>query len=147
MPRPQKERIVSVPPVFSSFKPTGVQRHKLNLVIMSLDEYEAIRLADFLKHDHESAAELMGISRPTFTRLIDSARAKSARHFVEGAELRIEGGNIHFKGNIYKCRNCGHIFRKELSENEQECPECSSRELTDIAESFGHGKCCREFNS
>ncbi len=147
MPRPQKERIVSVPPVFSSFKPTGVQRSKIYTVIMSLDEYEAIRLADFLNHDHESASELMGISRPTFTRLIDSAREKSARHLVQGSELRIEGGNIHFKGNIYRCRNCQHIFRKEMNEKGKECPDCGSIELTDIAESFGHGKCCREFHS
>jgi uncharacterized protein len=62
---------------------------------MTLDEFEALRLADLDGLYQEQAAEKMKISRPTFSRIVDSARRKVADALVHGKALRIEGGPIH----------------------------------------------------
>ena len=142
MPRPEKKRMVHSPPLFSSFKPTGVGRRNLKAVELSLDEYEAIRLADYDGLAHAEAAELMEISRSTFTRLIDKARAKLAGFLINGGELRIAGGNVHFKGNIIKCIDCEHMFNTTFDKILRECPSCGSERLLDMAGGFGHGRCC-----
>ena len=143
MPRPEKERIVNTPPLFNSFKPTGFQRASLKTIILSLDEFEAVRLADSQQLDHAEAAEMMEISRSTFTRLIERARKKVSRFLIEGAELVIDGGSIHFRGNIIRCDDCSHIFRVSFTDEIKNCPSCNSVNLTDLADGFGHGRCCR----
>ena len=67
MTRPKKSRIVARPPVFSIFKPTGIHISSLERINLSLDEYEAIRLVDFLELDHAQAAKNLNVSRPTVT--------------------------------------------------------------------------------
>lgn len=62
---------------------------------MTLDEYEALRLADLEGLYQDEAALRMNISRPTFSRIIDGARRKMAEVLVEGKVLRIEGGPVH----------------------------------------------------
>ncbi len=143
MPRPKKDRIVHQPPLYNRFKPVGIRRGILDEIILSLDEYEAIRLADFVGLDHEQAAEEMEISRSTFTRLIDKARKKIAAMLVEGKELIIEGGNIHFRGNVLRCQQCGHMFNIDIRSKIDICPSCGSDQLLDLAGGFGHGNCCR----
>ena len=93
MSRPRKDRIVAQPPLFRSFKPAGKQRRKLAQVILSLDEYEAIRLADYEGLEHIKASAEMEISRSTFTRLVEKARHKITQFLIEGKELSITGGN------------------------------------------------------
>jgi len=144
MPRPQKDRLVGHPPLFTDFKPVGIRRKALETIILSLDEYEAIRLTDHLNLEHSQAAEKMEISRPTFTRLIEQARFKIAQFLIEGRHLTIEGGNIHFRGNIYKCEDCENIFKSEIDIIIGKCPKCGSENITDLASEFGHGNCCRE---
>lgn len=61
MPRPKKEKIVLQPPLFTRFKPAGIRGTALSQLPMSLDEYEAIRLADYLGMDHVEAAVEMEI--------------------------------------------------------------------------------------
>ncbi len=65
---------------------------------MSLDEFEAIRLGDLEGLYQEEAAELMKVSRPTFSRIIDSAHRKVADALVHGKALRIEGGPVKLEG-------------------------------------------------
>ncbi len=143
MSRPKKERVVHRPPLYADFKPTGVQRSGLKTLLLELDEFEAIRLADYLGMEHTEAAVEMEISRSTFTRLIDKARKKIAEFLIEGKHLQIEGGNIHFRGNLIRCHNCGHMFNVAFETNIDSCPSCGSRNLIDLAGGFGHGKCCR----
>ena len=147
MPRPQKERIVNRPPLYSSFKPTGVRKTGLTQISLTLDEYEAIRLADYLQLEHEEASVEMEISRSTFTRLLERARGKVAAFLIEGKELCIEGGQIHFRANIIRCSGCGHIFNVSFDEEVRTCPSCGSNELVDMAGGFGHGRCCLQFSS
>lgn len=147
MPRPQKERIVNQPPLYSSFKPTGVQKRGLKQLPLTLDEYEAVRLADYLRMEHEEAALEMEISRSTFTRLLERARGKVAAFLIEGKELCIEGGCVHFRGNLFRCMGCGYIFDADFEKEVLSCPSCGSVDLLDLAGGYGHGRCCRQFNS
>jgi len=62
---------------------------------MTLDEFEAIRLADLEALYQEQAAATMSVSRPTFSRIIESAHRKIADALVHGKALRMEGGPVH----------------------------------------------------
>lgn len=142
MPRPQKERIVHKPPLFTEFKPTGIARKYLSQTSLSLDEYEALRLADYESLSHNEAADEMEISRSTFTRLIEQARKKIANFIIKGESLIIEGGNIHFRNNLIKCLDCGYMFNININASFSQCPECKSSSLLNLAGGFGHGECC-----
>jgi len=143
MPRPQLNRTVHTPPLFSEFKPMGVNPKLLRQTILSLDEFEAFRLSDSIGLSHAEAAEEMEISRPTFTRLIEQARKKISELIVEGKILTFEGGNVHFRNNIIRCNDCAHMFNIKINTSISECPECHSRNIINLAGGFGHGKCCK----
>lgn len=146
MPRPKKKRLVNRPPLYTSFKPIGVRINELEQIPLTLDELEAIRLSDYEGKDHAEAADEMNISRSTFTRLIEKARQKVATFLIEGKNLFIEGGNVHFRGNILRCQRCGHMFKTGFEKPIHVCPSCGSNNLIDLAGGFGHGKCCRGYN-
>ena len=146
MPRPKNERIVQTPPIFREFKPLGISARLLNKTSLSLDEYEAFRLADNVSLSHAEAADEMGISRSTFTRLIEQARKKVADLIINGSLLQIEGGNVHFRKNIIRCLSCGYMFDMNINSSFTECPECHSTNLLNLAGGFGHGKCCTDRN-
>ncbi len=129
MARPEKHRRIHEPPLFTEFKPVGIGGRMIETIVMTIDEYEAIRLADHLGMKHEEAAEEMEISRPTFTRLLDSARRKTAEMIVTGKRLVIEGGNVRFRFMIVRCADCGHMFRTNINEIPQTCPVCASDKL------------------
>lgn len=143
MPRPQKLRSVQHPPQHSSFKPTGVRTRSLETVDLTLDEFEAIRLADYLGLDHEESAQRMKISRSTFSRLVERARRKVAEFLVKGQQLQIGGGEIHFQGNLIRCEDCGNVASAALDTETTGCLACGSTNLADLADGFGHGRCCR----
>ena len=147
MPRPEKERVVHTPPFFTEFKPIGVPGKLLKQTLLSLDEYEAFRLADYIGLSHVEGADEMEISRSTFTRLIEKARKKIANFMIEGQLLTIEGGNIHFRNNIIRCLDCGHMFKTDMKKSFAECPVCNSNNVLNLAGGFGHGKCCESNNS
>jgi len=94
MPRPPHCRRIEKTPAFTDFKPVGVPIGALETVVMTLDEFEALRLADFLGLYQEESAQRMGVSRPTFSRIVDSARRKVAQALVLGRRLRVEGGMV-----------------------------------------------------
>jgi predicted DNA-binding protein (UPF0251 family) len=70
----------------------------LDEVVMTLDEFEALRLADLDGLYQQRAAEQMNVSRATFSRIIDSAHRKTADALVHGKALRIEGGAVQVRG-------------------------------------------------
>ncbi len=142
MPRTEKDRIVHTPPLFADFKPIGIPVQELQQQALTLDEFEAFRLADYTGLSHAEAAEEMGISRSTFSRLIVRSRKKIADFLIEGKVLRIDGGNIHFSHNIIRCRSCGHMFKTNINNEIKVCPACHSSDLLNFAGGFGHGKCC-----
>ena len=98
MSRPCCLRHVNHAPVAVYFKPAGVPACTLEQVTLTLDEVEALRLADLQGLYQEPAAEQMKISRPTFTRIIEVARRKVAEALIHGKALRLEGGAVVIKG-------------------------------------------------
>ncbi|SDR19205.1 DUF134 domain-containing protein [Pseudovibrio sp. Tun.PSC04-5.I4] len=95
MPRPRKLRMIqgSTSGV-RFFKPQGVPLRKLKAAVLTEDGMEALRLADAEGLEHAAAADLMGISRPTFSRLVAHARTTVATALCEGMALKIEGGAV-----------------------------------------------------
>jgi predicted DNA-binding protein (UPF0251 family) len=75
----------------------GIPRRELEEQVMTLDEFEAMRLADLDGLYHEEAARQMNVSRPTLSRIIDSAHRKIADALVHGKALRIEGGPVQLE--------------------------------------------------
>ena len=67
-------------------------------VVVTLDEFEAIRLADLDGLYQEQAAACMNVSRATFSRIVASAHKKLADALVHGKAVRIEGGPVRREG-------------------------------------------------
>ncbi len=93
MPRPRKNRRVGQQPIAVFYKPQGVPIHRLKGLILTIEGFEAIRLADAEGLEHQHAAEMMGISRPTFSRVLAEARRTLATALSNGWAIRIEGGS------------------------------------------------------
>ena len=91
--RPRKRRRVGREPGVNYFKPQGVPIRSLEEVVLTVEEYEALRLADLEGMPQDEAAKKMDVSQPTFHRLLKSAREKTSKAIVEGKALRIQGGN------------------------------------------------------
>ncbi len=94
MPRPTCPRKVGFTPSTTYFKPAGTPIGVLEEVLLGRDELEAIRLKDLVGLSQEQAALQMGVSQPTFHRLLVSAHQKLTDAVVNGKALRIEGGNV-----------------------------------------------------
>ena len=90
MPRPFCKRYVGWQPHVDLFRPAGIPAEKLETAVLSLEEIEALRLADLNGQYQEAAAEHMKISRATFARIVESARRKVADALVHGKALRIQ---------------------------------------------------------
>src|SRR6185503_15782762 len=90
--RPKKTRHIKCLPEESCFSPRGKSSKGAECICLSIDEFEAIRLADLEELTHAKAAKIMKISRPTFTRILSSAHKKIADGFVNGKTMNIEGG-------------------------------------------------------
>lgn len=94
MGRPPHLRRVGLEFTARLFKPAGIPVTRLQQVCLDLDGIEALRLADLEGLYHDAAAEMMGVSRPTFGRILAEARARVAEALVLGKVLRIGGGPV-----------------------------------------------------
>jgi predicted DNA-binding protein (UPF0251 family) len=92
MPRPKRFRSVRFQPNTTYFKPSGIPVRELEESVLTVDEFEAVRLKDLEGLQQEAAAKKMNVSQPTFFRLLDSARKKLADAIVNGKAIKIEGG-------------------------------------------------------
>jgi len=92
MVRPRKLRCVRRHPVAAFYKPQGVPMSRLKGVVLPVEGLEAIRLADAEGLEHNAAAQLMDVSRPTFSRILNDARRIMAEAITKGWAIRIEGG-------------------------------------------------------
>lgn len=95
MGRPRKYRKVCKKPGCTQFAPKGSD-DITDIVVMSVDEYEVLRLIDFNSMTQEECARQMNIARTTVQKMYDEARFKIAKFIVEGSSLRIEGGEIEY---------------------------------------------------
>jgi predicted DNA-binding protein (UPF0251 family) len=92
--RPEKLRRVGCGAGERAFKPIGRPVGSLEVEEMRLDELEALRLADLEGLYQEAAAERMGVSRPTFARILARARLATARALVEERLLVVAEGPV-----------------------------------------------------
>ncbi|NQU18979.1 DUF134 domain-containing protein [bacterium] len=90
--RPKKTRWIKCEPKERCFRPQCMPLSRLNGIYLTLDEFEAIRLADFEGLKQEEASKKMKISRPTFSRIITSAHNKIGDALVNIKAIKIEGG-------------------------------------------------------
>ena len=131
-PRIKVLRKVLNPPVIKGFKPYGRESGRQNLEPVNLlyEEYEALRLSDYNILNHHQASVMMGVSRPTFTRIYASALQKIAKAFVEGRQIAIEGGKVYFDSNWYHCKKCKCYFNNpEREKTVKNCPLCGSQQF------------------
>ena len=136
-PRPKRFRKLGTPPKLKGFKPIGVPLALTEPISIQFEEYEALRLADYEGLSHLEAAKRMNVSRPTFTRIYEKIRKKLARAFVEGNPLIIEGGDVEFDKEWYRCADCYQVFH--LAEGQElNCPACGSTNLEHINASVTH---------
>ena len=89
--RPPKPRIIRFTPRFYAFLPARSYEGGADAIVMTADELEALRLVDYEGLLQEEAASLMGVSRGTVWRLVESGRKKLLSMLIEGRPLVIEG--------------------------------------------------------
>ena len=90
MPRPCKQRRIRGRPNSSYFKPAGKKVFELEEIVLTLPEFEALRLIDLKQTPQEEAGNQMKISQPTLSRILKSAREKIADAIVNGKAIKIE---------------------------------------------------------
>ncbi len=132
MSRPPKSRRVEFLPRLTYFKPAGVPLRELEEVGLTVEELEAIRLKDLVGLEQEACAEKMGVSRPTYHRILTSARSKIAQALVNGKAIRVEGGNFQVVMRGFRCRRCAYEWELPVGQGcrgELLCPECNSAEV------------------
>ena len=138
MPRPVKCRLIESEPNVALFKPRGIPTALLEDINLTLEEFEAIRLKDLEGLNQAAAATKMGISRPTFQRVLRSARIKISDALVNGKAIRIEGGNYSVSGGLLRCKGCGYEWH---SKHIGACPRCSCQGTVGYAPMYhGHAE-------
>ena len=134
MARPEKCRKICSPPKMEGFRPYGMPRCESGSVILKFEEFESIRLSDYVSLPQNEAARQMNISRPTFTRIHNRAIKAVATAFVEGRAIEIECGNFTFGLEWYRCKKCYRLIPG--AENHSQCKGCKSygiKELVSIS--------------
>ena len=104
MGRPKKCRWVEIEPGVTFFKPRGIPLRSLQQIVITVDELEAMRLADFLEMTQEEVAQRMQVSRPTVTRMLSRAHRAVAEALVHGKAICIQGGDYRVG---QQCQYCG----------------------------------------
>jgi len=110
MPRPRKWRRVCALPDANRFGPLGRPAVSENVIVMTVDEYETIRLIDLEDFTQEECAAQMEISRTTVQGIYSGARRKLADALVHGKNLTIEGGEFLLCDG--QGRGCGRGCRR-----------------------------------
>jgi len=131
VPRRKKCRWVSLEPPLPS----------AGEIEISADELEAIRLADVEGYSQVEAAEIMGVSQPTFHRILKEARRKVGKAILEGRKVRIVGGEHVMRK--FRCFDCEHEWEEPFGTGRpQNCPKCGSANLHRADAGRGRGRGC-----
>jgi predicted DNA-binding protein (UPF0251 family) len=142
MGRPRNCRRVGYVPGSNYFKPGGIPLYLLEDVVLTVDEFEAIRLADLESLYQEKAAEKMNVSRQTFGRIVESARRKVAEALVRGKALKIEGGAFEVATmRKFRCDDCQHSWELPYGTGRPgSCPSCKSGNIRRTEAERGYGR-------
>ncbi|MBR5517250.1 MAG: DUF134 domain-containing protein [Firmicutes bacterium] len=106
MPRPRKCRKVCCIPKTTEFAPIDCSNNG-EIVVMTVDEYEAIRLIDMENFSQEECSTYMHVARTTVQQIYNNARKKLAIAIVNGYTLKIEGGDYKVCSGEEKVCKCG----------------------------------------
>ncbi|MDY6985577.1 MAG: DUF134 domain-containing protein [Candidatus Thermoplasmatota archaeon] len=132
MPGKRRCRRIASQPKFTYFKPAGIRAMDLDEIELGMDEFEAIRLKDYLGLEQSEASFEMGISQPTFHRIIEEAHRKVAKAFIEGLLLKVEREEHAVmaereSSRVFGCFECGNRWHVDYGEPKPvECPVCGS---------------------
>ncbi|BAS26482.1 hypothetical protein LIP_0625 [Limnochorda pilosa] len=132
MPRPPRERWVHWAPRVTYFTPAGAGVSEGETVQLTVEELEALRLKDVEGLEQEACAAQMGVSRPTFQRILASARRKVAGALVAGRALHVHGGHYRLAGGRFRCRRCAQEFETgppTPGSPAHGCPRCRGLEV------------------
>lgn len=151
MARPTKWRKIEKIPDIVYFAPTERGSTRIAENTLKLEELEAIRLKDLEGLEQNECADRMEVSRPTFQRILLSAREKIADSLVNGKAVNIEGGNFTQNICTLVCDDCGKRWtesfeRLESMEAAYTCPSCGSKRVEcgkTCKGRLGRGNCWR----
>ena len=121
MARPRKWKRVCCLPEIDSFGPLNMPGIDHEVITMTVEEYETIRLIDLEGMMQEECADRMNVARTTVQRIYNDARKKLAESLVNGKVLVIEGGEYRLCDGYGK--SCGgggcrrHRFGREIINN------------------------------
>ena len=135
MPRPRKCRKVCQMPQIREFRPVGETAGE-NTVVLTVDEYEAIRLIDRQGFSQEECSSYMQVARTTVQLIYNSARKKIAEALVEGRVLRIEGGDYQLCSGEEEYCGCGGCWRHRRDGRKEERIEDSIKDGIEEAKSM-----------
>lgn len=131
-PRPKNIRKVHLAPVVSGLKPIGKRGSCKQVVLLHFEEYEALRLCDYEQLTQQEACGLMGVSRPTFSRIYTAGRQKLVQALVLGQAIVIDGGTSYTNSQWFSCLSCGLQFnniRPVIQSATVSCPQCGSSDI------------------
>jgi predicted DNA-binding protein (UPF0251 family) len=122
------------------------QNESNETVSLGVEEVEAVRLKDMAGRDQKECAREMGLTRPTFQRILAAARKKIATALAEGKTIVIEGGHFIMKNRIFECLDCGEKWEEAPCTeggkhgHEIACPKCGSMNKAKVVE--GERRAC-----
>ena len=119
MSRPNKRKRVCKMPMCIEFEPKSNEFLK-NTIELAVEEYETVRLIDYLGKSQEECARQMNVARATVQTLYTDARKKIARFLVEGTNLQISGGNYQICENSKQNRKGNNSMKIAVTYKEEE---------------------------
>lgn len=112
---------------FSEIRPTEEN------IVVTVSEFESMRLKHYIKLNQKEAAEKMRVSQPTFSRILESAHQKATLALIQGKNIKIFGGNFNYKVSFigYGCLDCDHEWEDSTaSKNKKvDCIKCNSKKV------------------
>ena len=142
MPRPPRCRQICGVPQVDTFCPSGCENTEP--ILLTLDEYEVIRLVDLEQQTHEQCAAQMDISRSTVQEIYESARRKIAAGLVHGKPLQITGGTYSICGG-QEAAHCGRCCRTQRGNTEKFNKKCKGDSIMKIAVTYENGQIFQHF--
>ena len=117
------------------FKPFGIAFCDTEPIVMQYEEYETVKLVIYDDLSQDIAADRMEVSRPTLTRIYNSALKKIGKAFVEGKSILIDGGDFEFNKDWYKCKRCFKLISGIANHSKCiDCPSFGKEELINLNE-------------
>ncbi|MFW9771097.1 MAG: DUF134 domain-containing protein [Candidatus Heimdallarchaeota archaeon] len=130
MGRRTRMRMIKNPPDNQYFHRMIEKRPSENQVVINMAEFEALRLKHYIKLNQKDSAEKMGVSQPTFSRILEGAHQKVTQALMEGKFITVYGGNVDVKKGFigYGCLNCNEEWEDKTASRESKtiCPKCNS---------------------